>query len=153
MQSTLIDQIAYINMLFFTLHIIRSSNNTQNSPNLGSIYNMAPLGPFTVRRRITVIPKHTTKPEDNSPGIKTKPKPSLGLPENSFKNSVWSVQKQSKNFNPSCPKTIPKFSSKCYKTIPKIPKNSYTQSKKFGTEIYNLSRPLSQSQAIKWPLG
>ena len=149
MQSTLIHQIAYLNMLFFTQHIIRSSNNTQNGPNLGPIYNRAPLGPFTVRHRITVIPKHTTKPKDISPGIKTKPEPSLGLSENSSENPVWTVKKQSRNFNPNCPKTVSKFSSDCLKTVPKIPKNSYTQSKKFETKIYDLSWPLSQSQAVK----
>ena len=145
----LIHQIAYINMLFFTLHIIRSSNNTQNDPNLGPIYNRPPLGPFTVCHRITVIPKHTIKPEDISPGIKTKPEPSLGLPENSSKNTIWTVRKQSQNFNLNCSKIVPKFSPNCLKTVPKIPKNFYTQSKKFETEIYNLSWPLSQSQAIK----
>ena len=145
MQSTLIHQIAYINMLLFTLHIIRSSNNTQNDLTLGPIYNRAPLGPFTVCHR----PKHTTKPEDISPGIKTKPEPSPGLPENSSENPVWTVRKQLQNFNPNCLKTVPKFSPDCLKTVQKIPKNSYTQSKNFETEIYGRLWPLSQSQAIK----
>ena len=129
MQSTLIHQIIYINMLFFTLYIIRSSNNTQNNQNLGPIYNRAPLSPFTVRHRITVIPKHTTKPEDISPGIKTKPEPSFGLPENSSENPVWTVRKQSRNFNPNCSKTVSKFSPNCLKTVQKILKNCYTQFK------------------------
>ena len=153
MQSTLIHQISYINMLFFTLHIIRSSNNTQNDPNLGLIYNRALLGPFTVGHRITVIPKHTTKPKDISHEIKTKPEPSPGLPENSPENAFRTIRKQSQNFNQNCLKTVPKFSLACLKSVPKIPKNSYTQSKKFKTEIYGLSWPLSQSQAVKWPLG
>ena len=129
MQSTLIHQIAYINMLFFTLHIIRSSNNTQNGSNLGPIYNRAPLGPFTVRHRITVVPKHTTKPKDISRGIKTKPELSSRLPENSPKNPVHSVRKQSQKFNLNCPKIVPKFNPECPKTVLKIPKNSYTQPK------------------------
>ena len=133
MQSTLIHQIAYINMLFFTLHIIRSSNNTQNGPNPGPIYNRAPLGPFTVRHQISVIPKHTTKPEDISVGIKTKPLSSPRLLENSPEISALTVRKQSRNFNPNCSKKVPKLSPDYSKTVPKIPKNSYTQSKKLGT--------------------
>ena len=149
MQSTLIHQIIYINMLFFTLYIIRSSNNTQNNQNLGPIYNRAPLGPFTVRHRITVIPKPTTKPEDISPGIKKKPEPSSGLPENSSENPVWTVRKQSRNFNQNCPKTVSKFSPNCLKIVQKILKNCYTQFKKFETKIYGLSWPLRQFKAIK----
>ena len=95
-----------------------------------------------------MIPKHITKPEDISPGIKIKPQHSSGLPE----NFVMTVQKQSQKFNPNCSKTIPKLSPDCPKIIPKISKNSYTQSKNLRTEIYGLSRPLSQSTTIKWPL-
>ena len=142
MQSTLIHQIAYINMLFFTLHIIRSRNNTQNGQNLGLIYNRALFGPFTVRHRISMIPKHTTKLEDISLGIKTKPLSSPKLIENSPEISAWTVKKQSRNFNPNCPKTVSKLSPDCLKTVSKIPKNSYTQSKKLGIEIYGLSQPL-----------
>ena len=120
MPSTLIHQISYINMLFFTLHIIRSSNNTQNGPNLGPIYNRALVGPFTVLPRIIVIPKHTTKLENISPGIKTKPEPSIGLPKNSSKNQVWTVRKQSQNFNLNYQKTVQKFSSDCLKIVLKI---------------------------------
>ena len=179
----LIHQIAYIDMILFTQHVIHRSNNTQqghnlgpiqqgtsrslhkqepvwfhasihhfitkqatqNGPILGPIYYRAPLGPFTVRHRIIGIPKHTTKPEDISPRIKTKPQHSPELPENSSENLVRTVRK----FNSNCSKTIPKFSPDCLKTVSKILKNSYTQSKKFGTEIYRLSRPLRKFQAIK----
>ena len=135
-------------------HVIHfSNNNTQNELNLGPIENRAPLGPFTVRHRIIGIPKHTKKPKDISPRIKTKPQHNPGLPENSLGNPIRTVRKQSQKFSPDCPKTIPKFSPNCQKIVPKISKNSYTQSKNFSTEIYGLSRPLSKSQAIKWPLG
>ena len=93
--------------------------------------------------------KHTTKPEDISPGIKTKPQHSPGLPENSPQNSVMTVQKQSRKFSSNCSKKVSKLSFDCPKTIPKISKNFYTQSKNLITEIYSLSRPLSQSIAIK----
>ena len=120
-------------------HVIHfSNNNTQNCLNLGPIENRALLGPFMVHHRIIGIPKLTTKPKDLSPGIKTKLQHSPGLPENSPKNLFRTIRKQ-----------FPKFSPDYSKTVPKIPKNSYTQSKKLGTEIYGLSRPLSQSQAIK----
>ena len=72
-----------------------SNNNTQNDPNLGPIKNKAPLGPFTVHHRIIGIQKHTTKPKDVSPGIKTRPQYSPGLPE----NLVQIVRKQSRKFN------------------------------------------------------
>ena len=135
-------------------HVIHfSNNNTQNGANLGPIENRTPLGPFTVHHRIIRIPKHTTKPKEISPGMKTKPQHSPGLPENSPENSpkipVRTVRKQSQKFSPNCAKTVPKFSPYCPKTVPKILKNSYIQSKKFGTKIYGLSLPLSQSQAIK----
>ena len=135
-------------------HVIHfSNNNKQNGPNLGPIENRAPLGPFTVYHQIIGIPKHTTKPKDISPGIKTKPQHSPGLPENSLENSLEiharTVRKQSRKFSPNCAKTVPKFSPYCPETVPKILKNSYTQSKKLGTEIFGFSRPLSQSQAIK----
>ena len=100
-----------------------------------------------------MIPKHTTKPKDISPEIKTKPQHSPGLPENSPENFVMTVQKQSRKFSPNCSKTVPKLSPDCSKTIPKISKNSYTQSKNLRTEIYGISRPLSQSTAIKWHLA
>ena len=131
-------------------HVIHFfNNNTQNGPNLGPIENRAPLGPFTIHQRIIGIPKHTTKPKDISPGIKTKSQYSPGLPE----HPVRTDRKQSQKFNPDYPKTVPKLNTDCPKTVPKIPKNSYTQSKKLGTKIYGLSWPPSQSQAIKWPLG
>ena len=74
----------------------------------------------SIHQQITVIPKHTTKPEDVNPGIKTKPQHSPGLPENSSKilseesknspkNSVRTVQKQSQKFNSDCLKTISKI--------------------------------------------
>ena len=105
------------------------------------------------RHRIAVIPKHTTKPEDISPGIKTEPQHSPGLCENSPENPVWTVLKQFQKFSLDCLETVLKFSSDCPKTVLKIPKNSYTQPQIFGTKIYDLSWPLSKSQAIKWPLG
>ena len=61
-----------------------------------------------------------------------------GTARNSPENSVMIVQKQYRKFSPNCSKTILKIS-----------KNSYTQSKNLRTEIYGLSRPLSQSTAIK----
>ena len=71
-------------LIYLSMHILNkfthkqhvmhfSNNNTQNGPNLGPIKNRAPLGPFTVQHRIIRIPKHTTKPKDISPGIKTNP--------------------------------------------------------------------------------
>ena len=135
-------------------HVIHfSNNNTQNGQNLGPIGNRAPLGPFTIHHRIIEILKHTTKPKDISPGIKTKPQYSPGLPENSPKNPVWTVHKQSQKFSLNCVKIVPKFSPDCSRTVLKIPKNPYTQSKKLGTEIYGLSRSLRKPQAIKMSLG
>ena len=123
-------------------HVIHFSNNkAQNGQNLEPIENRAPLDPFTIHNRIIRIPKHTTKPKDISPGIKTKSKYSPGLLENSPENPVRTVREQSQKFNPNCPKIVLK-----------IPKNFYTQSKKLGTEIYCISRPLRKPQAIKWPL-
>ena len=69
---------------------------------------------------------------------KTVLKFQLGLSENIPKNSARTVPKQSQNYTRLSENSL---------------KNSYTQSKNLGTEIYGLSRPLSQSQAIKWPLG
>ena len=74
---------------------------TQNFLNLEPIYNRTPLGPFTamnqffgsIHQQITMIPKHTTKPEDISPEIKTKSQHSPGLPENSFENPIRTVRK------------------------------------------------------------
>ena len=68
-----------------------------------------------IHQQITVIPKHTTKPEDISPGIKTKPQHSLGLPENSPKNPIRIIRKQSQKFSPNCPKTVPKNSVRTVK--------------------------------------
>ena len=82
-----------------------------------------------------VITKHTTKPEDISPGIKTKLLHNPGLLENSRENSVMTIQKQSQKFNPNCYKTLLKLGPDCSKTIPKFSKNSYTQSKNLRTEI------------------
>ena len=76
-----------------------------------------------------------------------------GTAQNSPESSVMTIQKQSRKFSLNYSKTVPKLSPDCPKTIPKISKNSYTQSKNLRTEIYGLSRPLSQSTAIKWPLG
>ena len=127
-------------------HVIHFSNNkTQNGSILGPIKNRTPLGPFTVHHRIIGIPKHTTKPKDISPWIKTKPQHSLGLPENSPENPLRTVRKKSRKFSSNHTKTVLNLSPDCPKTVLKIPKNSYAQSKKLGTEIYGLSRPLSQS--------
>ena len=102
-------------------HVIHfSNNNTQNGPNLRPIENRASFGPFTVHHRIIRIPKHTTKPKDISPGIKTKSQYSPGLPENSPENHVRTLRKQSQKFSQNCAKIVPKFSPICPKTVPKI---------------------------------
>ena len=102
-------------------HVIHlSNNNKQNGPNLGLIENRAPLGPFTILHRIIGILKHTTKPKDISPGIKTKPQYSPRLPENSPENLVRTVSKKSQKFSLNCAKTIPKFSMDCPKRISKF---------------------------------
>ena len=109
-------------------HVIHfSNNNAQNGQNLAPIENRTPLDPFTIHNRIIRIPKHTTKPKDISPGIKTKPQYSPGLLENSPENPVRTVRKQSQKFNPNCAKTVLKFSLDCPKIVLKIstrsPKN------------------------------
>ena len=68
----------------------------------------APLGPFTghlsvpsqprtifgfIHQQITVILENSSKPENISPGIKTKHQPSPGLPRTSPKNFQYSVPK------------------------------------------------------------
>ena len=86
-----------------------------------------PSNVFTVRHQITVIPKYITKPEDISPGIKTKPQHSPGLPgtiPKNFQYLVRTVRNQSRKFSPDCPKIVLK-----------IHKNSYTKSQNFGIEI------------------
>ena len=58
---------------FHTQHVIQSSNNTRNGPNLGPIKTRHLSVPSPLRtifgsicHRITMIPKHTTKPGHQS---------------------------------------------------------------------------------------
>ena len=120
-------------------HVIHfSNNNTQKWPKYrthikqGTSWSLHGLSPNYWDT------KTHHKPKDISLGIKTKPQYNPRLPENSPKNPVRTVSKQSRKFSPNCPKTVLKFSPDCPKTIPKIPKNSYTQYKKLGTEIYGI---------------
>ena len=121
-------------------HVIHfSNNNTQNDPNLGPIKNRAPLGPFTF---ITELFGYQNTPQNpktsvlgSKPNLNTVqdcpkivPKIMSGPSANNLENLARTVLKQSRL---DCPKKVLKIS-----------KNSYTQSKKFGIEIYGLSRPL-----------
>ena len=66
-----------------------------------------------------MIPKkYSTKPEDISPGIKTKPQPSPGLPENSSENSALTVRKKSQKFSLDCPKIVPKIQLGLFENSP-----------------------------------
>ena len=87
---------------FFLKHsmIFKSSNNHTKWSTLRPIktrYLSVPSLPQTsfgfIHHRITVIPKHSTKPEDISPGIKTKSQHSPGLPRTNIKISNIQSQK------------------------------------------------------------
>ena len=101
---------AHMNMIFFThnhILFIFPTIHTKWSKSRTHI-NRAPLGLFmtmnhffgSIHQQITVIPKHTTKPEGISHEIKTKPQHSPGLPENSCENLVRNVREQSQKFSP-----------------------------------------------------
>ena len=84
-----------------THHIIYFSNNTHKMTKISDPYKTGHLlvlsWPRTIFgsicHQITMIPKNSTKPEDISPGIKTKPQPSPGLLGASPKNFQYSVPK------------------------------------------------------------
>ena len=133
MYSMLIHQIAYTNMILFTQHVIHRSNNTQQGHNLGpiqqgisrSLHKQEPVWfHASIYHFITKQATQTRRHQSRD--------------QNKTSTQFRTARKQ---FRKSCPD--------CPKTVSKIPKNFYTQSKKFRTEIYGLSRPLSKSQAIK----
>ena len=132
MQSMLIHQIAYTNMILFTQHVIHRSNNTQQGHNFlpiqqGTSRSLHKQEPVWFHASIHhFITKQATQTRRHQFSDQNKTSTQSKIARKQFRKSCPDCPKTVSKFQPELSKNSPEIKPGLSENVSKIPKNSYT---------------------------